>query len=161
MWLQINRRKDFTAISTLTLITPRNKEYTLQPYNNYPTTLAVTYDRHRGITFGQHRPNINTQAKSRLNVLRALTSTCFGHTKEEITQIYKQYIRPILSYAHLSREPNTENTHIYWAQTTQNSALRVATGCTSSTPVHQLYHETRVLPPGRTQVNDGNTHERL
>ena len=98
------------------------------------------------MTFGQHIQNINTKAKTRLNVLRALTKTTFGHSKEDITQVYKQYIRPILSYAHPSWEPSTANTLIERLQTTQNSALRIATGCTSSTPIHHLHHETRVLP---------------
>ena len=80
------------------------------------------------------------------HVPRALTNTSFGHSKEGITQVYKQYIRLILSYAHPSWQSSTENTHIDRLQTTKNSALRMATGCTSSTPIHQLYHETCVLP---------------
>ena len=34
-----------------------------------------------------------------MKVLRALTNTSFGHSKEDIARIYKLYIRPILSYA--------------------------------------------------------------
>ena len=119
-WLQTNRLKVSTSKSTLTLITPWNQEYTDQPpvtlngepipYTNNPTTLGVTYDR--GMTFGQNIQNINTKAKTRLNVLRALTNTSFGHSKEDITKVYKQYIRPIPSYAHPSWEPSTANSTI-------------------------------------------------
>ena len=50
------------------------------PYTNYPTTLGVTYDR--GMMLGQHIQNINTRAKTRLNVLLAPTNTFFGHNKK-------------------------------------------------------------------------------
>ena len=104
----------------------------------------MTYDR--GVTFAQHVRNINNKAKTRLNVLRALTNTSFGHSKEDIARVYKQYIRPILSYAHTSWQTDLAATHMNRLQTTQNAALRIATGCTASTPVHHLHHETRVLP---------------
>ena len=149
-----NKLKVSPTKSTLTLITPWSREYTTQPtvtlhntpipYTNTPTTLGVTYDR--GMTFRQHTDNINTKAKTRLNVLRALTNTSFGHSKEDITQIYKQYIRPILSYAHTAWQPDTADTHIQKLQTTQNTALRIATGCTNTTPIPHLHRETLVLP---------------
>jgi len=81
---------------------------TTLPYTNTATTLEVTYDR--GMTFRQ-RTDINSKAKTRLNVLRALTNTSFSHFKEDITQAYKQYIRPILSYAHPAWQPDTADTH--------------------------------------------------
>ena len=93
--------------STLILITPQAEEYSLQPiitlnninipYTDTPTTLEVTYDKK--IRFISHTDNINTKAKTRLNVLRALTNTTFGQSKEDITLVNKQYIRPILTYA--------------------------------------------------------------
>ena len=43
------------------------------------------------LTFRLHTDNINTKAKSRLNVLRALTHTRYGHSQEHITQVYKQF----------------------------------------------------------------------
>ena len=91
----------------------------LIPYTNYPTTPGVTYDR--GLTFGEHIQNIITKAKTRLNVLRALTNITFDHSKEDITQVYKQYISPILSYAQPSWEPSTAKTNIDRPQITQNS----------------------------------------
>ena len=80
------------------------------PYTSAPTTLGVTYDR--GMTFAQHVQNVNTKAKTRLNVLRALTNTSFGHSKEDIARVYKQYIRPILSYAHPSWQTDLANSHM-------------------------------------------------
>ena len=106
--------------------------------------LGVTFDK--GMTFRQHTDTINTSAKSRLNVLRSLASTTYGHSKKDITTVYKQYIRPILTYAHTSWQPDIAKSHLQKLQTTQNSALRIATGCTSGTPITHLHDETRVLP---------------
>ena len=88
-WLQTKRLKVSPTKSTLTLVTPWNKECATQPtvtlnntpipYTNTPTTLGVTYER--DMTFGHHTDNINTKTKTRLNVLRALTNTSFGHSK--------------------------------------------------------------------------------
>ena len=89
---------------------------------------------------------MNTKAKTRLNVLRALTKTSIGHTKEDITQVYKQYIRPIFLYAHLSWEPSTANTLMELLQTTQSFALHIATDCTSFSPIYHVHHRTHVLP---------------
>ena len=88
----------------------------------------------------------STHKQKSLNVLRPLTNTSSGHSKEDITQVYKQYIRPILSCAHPSWEPRSANSHIERLQTTQSSTLQVATGCTSYTPIHHLHDETLVLP---------------
>ena len=153
-WLNINRLKVSANKSTITLITPYNREYTVRPhvtlfdtplpYTETPTILGVTYDR--GMTFKTHTTNINTKSKNRLNVLRALTHTTYGHSKEDITTLYKQYIRPIISYAHPAWQPDLANTHLQKLQTTQNTALRIATGCTKSTPITHLHEETHVLP---------------
>ena len=153
-WLTTNRLKVSTNKSTLTLITPYNREYNAHPvvtlYNtpipltNTPTVLGVTLDR--GMTFKQHTDNINTKAKSRLNVLRSLTHTTYGHSKEDITTLYKQYIRPILTYAHTAWQPDLARTHMQKLQTTQNTALRIATGCTLTTPTSHIHEETHVLP---------------
>ena len=102
------------------------------------------------MTFSHHIQKVVTKAKTRLNILRALTNTSFGHSKEDIAQVYKQFVRPILTYAHPSWQPSTADCHIDRLQVTQNTALRIATGCTSSTPVRHLHHETRVLPSATT-----------
>ena len=106
-WLNVNRLKVSPSKSSLTLITPWNREYNTQPmvtlnnnpipYNPTPTLLGVTYDR--GMTFGQHAARVNSKAKTRLNVLRSLTTT-YGYTQEDINQVYKQFIHLIFTYAH-------------------------------------------------------------
>ena len=93
---------------------------TLIPVNPNPTILGVTVDPM--LKFRQHTDNINTKAKSRLNVLRALTHTKYGHSQEHITQVYKQFIRPILTYAHTAWQPLLKDTNLEKLQITQNVA---------------------------------------
>ena len=111
-----------------------------------PTTklLGVTLDR--GATFRHHAAEVNARARSRLNVLKALTATTFGHTKESITALYKQFVRPVLSYASPAWAPDLAQSHMEVLQRTQNAALRIATGCVRSTPTAHLHAETLVLP---------------
>ena len=104
-WLTNNRMKVSTNKSSVTLITPHNTEYRTQPQvtlNNTP--LPVTHST---------TPNPR-------------------HSKEGITTIYKQYIRPILTYAHTAWQPDTAKTHINELQTTQNIALPIARWCTQT-----------------------------
>ena len=61
---------------------------------------------------------VNAMAKTRLNVLRALTTTFYGHSKENITQVYKQFIRSVLTYAHPAWHPDIAETHTKKLQTT-------------------------------------------
>ena len=153
-WLLDNRMKVSADKSTLTLATSHTREHTAHPHvtlnntpiphNNTSTILGVTYDT--GTTFRKHTENINTKAKNRMNVLRALANTTYGHSKESITTLYKQFIRPILTYAHPAWHTDLAQTHSNTLQRTQNMALRIATGCTKSTPIDHLHEETRVLP---------------
>ena len=94
-WLTTNRLKVSPNKSSLTLITSFNQEIAIQPtvtlynipipVNPNPTVLGVTLDPL--ITFRKHINTINTKAKRRLNVLRALTHTNYGHSKEHITSL--------------------------------------------------------------------------
>ena len=52
-------------------------------------------------TFLQHTHDIHvcTRAKSRLNVIKALSSTAFGHLKDSLAALHKQFVSCIVSYA--------------------------------------------------------------
>jgi hypothetical protein len=135
------------------LVTPHNREYALEPRVTLigslipvvPTTkiLGVTIDR--GMTLNPHVTEVVTRARSRLNVLKALSSTTFGHSKESQTALYKQFVRPVLSYASPAWAPDLARTHMEKLQRTQNVALRIATGCCRSTPLAHLHAESKVL----------------
>ena len=153
-WLTSNRMSVSAQKSSLTLVTPFNREYRASPrvvlFNDplpvepHTKILGLTLDR--GMTFRQHVQEINAKAKSRLNAMKALASTTFGHSKEALTALYKQFVRPVLEYASSSWTPDLARSHMEVLQRTQNAALRIATGCARSTPTAHLHAETMVLP---------------
>ena len=153
-WLTSNRMKVSAPKSSLTLVTPHTYEYRDTPLVTlcgstipvHPTTkiLGVTLDR--GLTFRPHIGEVNGRAKSRLNVMKALSSSTFGHSKESLTALYKQFVRPVMSYASMAWSSDLAQTHMGTLQKTQNEALRIATGCVRSTPVAHLHAEASVLP---------------
>ena len=59
--------------------------------------------------------------------------------------MYKQFIRPTLTYAHTARQPLLKDTNLDKLQKTQNAALRTATGCTKTTRTDHVHQETKVL----------------
>jgi hypothetical protein len=154
LWLNRNRLRVSASKSSVTLITPYTAEYSAEPQvllngSAIPVTtdakiLGVTYDR--GMTFSSHVSNIVQKTHSRLNVLRALTHTTYGQAKEDIIALYRQFIRPVLTYSSSAWAPDTARTHVEKLQRVQNSALRIATGCTRSTPLAHLHSEAKVLP---------------
>ena len=93
---------------------------------------------HWGMTFRPHSQEVIARAKPRLNVMKALPSTTFGHQKEAQTALYKQFIRPVLEYASPAWCPDLAPSHMSALQRTQNAALRVATGFTRSSPIPHL-----------------------
>ena len=153
-WLTSNRMVASPQKSSVTLITPFNREYRVEPRVTllgvtlpvlpYTKILGVTYDR--GMTFRQHALEVNARARSRLNTLKALSSTEFGHSKESQVALYRQFVRPVLEYACPAWTPDLAQTHLEMLQRTQNAALRIATGCVRSTPTAHLHAETKVLP---------------
>ena len=154
VWLRNNRMNVSASKSSITLLTSDNSEHRIHPnvtLHNTPiphspttTILGVTYDT--GMTFRPHILNISTKAKPRLNVARALTTTTFGHSKESITTLFKQFIRPVISYANTAWSSDLAPTHINSLQRIQNTALRIATGCTQTAPISHLHEETKILP---------------
>ena len=103
-WLTTNRMSAEGSKSSLTVVTLHNTEYRYKPtitlmvqtipVNNDKNILGVTIDR--GWTFCQHTQDINAKANSRLNVMKVLSATSFGHSKESLTALYKQFVRPVL-----------------------------------------------------------------
>ena len=104
-WLTTNCMSAEGSKSSLTVVIPHNTEYRYKPtitlmgqtipVNNDKNILGVTTDR--GWTFCQHTQDINAKPKSRLNVMKALAATSFGHSKESLTALYKQFVRTVLS----------------------------------------------------------------
>ena len=97
-----------------------------------------------GWAFRQHTQNINVRVKSRLNAMKALSSTSFGHSKEFLLAFCRQFVRSILSYASPAWHPNLAQSHMKVLQSTQKYIIRIAIVCSRSNPTVHLYEE-RVL----------------
>ena len=110
LWLSTNRMEVDTGKCVLTLVTPLTREYATQPrvtLNGIPIpventlhVLCVTLER--GMTFRPHVQEVSVRARSRLGVLRVVTGTTFGNSKESVTALYKQYVRAVMEYACMS-----------------------------------------------------------
>ena len=140
--------------SSATLFTPWSKEYgrlptvSLRgdpiPQVNNPKLLGVTLDP--TFTFSAHAAAAGRKASSRLNILRALSDTTFGHDKECLTQTFKSLIRPIFDYAAPIVYPQYSQSSVRRLQLVQNRALRQVTGCHAASSVDHLHLESEVLP---------------
>ena len=163
--LTSNEMEVSPAKSSLTLFTTYNKEHNTQPqvtlYNTplpiqkHPKILGLTLDP--SLSFKQHIESTCKTVNKKTNTLKALAATDFGCHKETLHTLYKQYIRPTLSYASPAWASNLAHTHLNSLQTQQNKALRLITGCTNSTPIDHLHHETHILKI-KDHLTIQNTH---
>ena len=153
-WTKTNDLHLNASKTTTTLFTPDPAEHkatlnlkiddTILPTVPNPTILGLTFDPK--LTFNKHTQATKDKADKTLKILNALTSTNWGKQKETLTNTYKTVTRPILEYASTVWAPMTKPTHINRLQTTQNAALRTATGCTLDTNINHLHDETQILP---------------
>jgi hypothetical protein len=140
--------------STATLFTPDTHEHNITlnlsinnvtiPTTKNPKILGLTMDT--ALTFGEHTKITKEKADSTIKVLKALTSTTGGTGKETLMATYKAIVLPVIEYASTVWSPIISDTNLQKLQTTQNTALRLITGCTSDTNIQHLHIETKTLP---------------
>ena len=145
------------AKSSVTLFTPWNRQYGRLPpvhvgtedipQENNPKLLGVILDP--TWTFSAHAAYTARKAGGRLNVLRALADSSFGHDKECLTQTFKALIRPFFDYAAPIVYPNYSPTSIHRLQLIQNKCLRLITGSHNASSIDHLHSETQIIPVGR------------
>jgi len=140
--------------SSSTLFTPDPAEFNSKlnlsinnitiPTVKNPKVLGVTFDPK--LNFSTHIKNTTEKVKKSTNILKALTTTKWGKSKETIVSTYKTIIRPVIEYGNTIWSPLVSDTNLSQIQILQNSALRIATGCTADTNINHLHQETQVLP---------------
>ena len=140
--------------TTCTLSTPDLAEYNTQhelqiynitlPMNINPKILGLTL--HPKLTYTKHIEITTTKARKTIQILKALTSTTWRKQKETIIATYKAITRPIHEYVSTIWSPLASDTNFNKPQITQNTALRIATGCTTDTNTQYLHDETHTLP---------------
>jgi hypothetical protein len=140
--------------STATLFTTDKREHNVTldlsinnisiPTVKNPKILGLTLDP--SLSFGEHTKIAKDKSDSSIKILKALTSTSWGKPKETLLATYKAVVRPIFEYASTIWYPILSESNLQKLQTTQNSALRIITGCTSDTITQHLHKETETLP---------------
>ena len=98
------------------------------------------------LTFAAHAAAAAWKANARLNILRALANTSFGHDKECLTSTYKALVRPFFDYAAPVVYPNYSDLSIHRLQLVQNKALQSVTGLLSASCIGHLQAKTEILP---------------
>jgi hypothetical protein len=155
-WTQENNLKLNPDKSTSTLFTLDPSEYdktlnlhinnTLIPTVKHPKVLGLTFDPK--LNYKQHIEKTKDKASKTVNILKALTSSKWGKQKETITTTYKAITRPTLEYASTIWSPIVASSNLNKLQVIQNTALRIATGCTKDTNTQHLHEETLIQPLG-------------
>src|SRR5207244_5025742 len=116
---------------------------TLIPTIRNPKILGFTLNTK--LNFKEHTKLTKAKADKSINILKTLTTTKWGK-QENILATYKALTRPIIEYASTIWSPIVKPTNIAKLQTTQNTALRIATGCTADTNTNHIHQETKILP---------------
>ena len=153
-WTKQNQLTLNASKTTTTLFTPDSAEYnttlTLQinnttlPINKEAKIQGLTLDPK--LTYSKHIQNATLKSKQTMHIMKALTTTHWGKSKETLNITYKAITRPILEYASTIWSPIISNINMYKLQTIQNSAHRTITGSTVDTNSHHMHTETKILP---------------
>ena len=140
--------------STVTLFTPDTKEAKVHPqvqvdgkvvpFEPTPKLLGVTFDTM--FTFSHHVKKTVSKTKSKINIMKSLAGSTWGQDKETMLLTYKSIGRSVLEYAVPVWGPMISESNWNKIQTTQNQALRLATGNLKMADQDHLHIETKVLP---------------
>ena len=140
--------------SSATLFTTFNNELSINlpikindeyiPTTTKPKILGVTYDSL--FSFKHHVLNIREKMDKKNNILKALAGSNWGQQKETIVSTYRAIGQSLTNYCSPIYTPNLKPTNWTHLQTSQNTALRIATGCTKKTAIEHLHTETKLMP---------------
>ena len=117
---------------------------TMLKLNRRPEILGVILNTH--LTFSPHIKAVAAKGRAKLNIMRALTGTSWGSSKETLLHLYKSYIHPTLEYAAPVWFPNASPSAVELLQSVQNEALRIATGNIKLSSIDHLHRECKILP---------------
>ena len=143
--LQINKEKSVASLFTLTQQKPQPLTLGDTPliYEDEPTYLGVTYDKH--LTWKAQIKNAEAKARKKLNIMRKLAGTNWGANEKILKQVYQGNIRHTLEYGSTSYMAAAP-TQLNKLEKVQNQALRVITGSMRSTPIEKMQKITGVQP---------------
>ena len=82
----------------------------------------------------------------RLNLLKAVCGSTWGHDKQTLLITYKALVESVMSYAAAIWYPNSKPSNVEKLQFIQNSAMRLITGCHKASSIDQLLTESKLMP---------------
>ena len=139
--------------STVTLFTPDKHqfqmhpditlEYTQLPLERSPKLLGVIMDP--CLSFHKHCNYVSDRIDKRNNILKALAGSSWGQDKETLLLTYNALGKSIASYAAPVWSTNASDSSFKKIQTTQNAALRTATGAHKMASIDHLHQESLTL----------------
>lgn len=113
------------------------------PMVKNPKILGVVFDPL--LTFNRHTANVRNRVVSRNNVLKSIAGSTWGKDAETLSLTYKTIGRSIINYAAPIFAPELCPTNWTTLQRSQNSALRIITGCHAMSSESHLHEETSIL----------------
>ena len=114
------------------------------PFNPTPTFLGVTFDR--TLCISKHVSSLKAKFFRRLMVLRCISASSWGPSKESLSLLYKSFLQSLLTYASPGWFPFLSTTNFTKLERLHREASHAITSCLSSTPIPLLLTEAS-LPP--------------
>ena len=113
-------------------------------FNPTPTFLGVTFDH--TLSFSKHVSSLNTKFFPCLKVLRCISASSWGPSKESLPVLYKSFLWSLFTYASPRWFPFLSTTNLTKLERLHQAASHAITGCLSSSPIPLLLSEAS-LPP--------------
>ena len=140
--------------SSVTLFSSDSHQYNIHPQIflddqhlplvQFPKILGVQLDPM--LTLNRHATSQAGTAKKRNNLLKALAGSTWGQDTETLISTYRAIGKSVLEYAAPVLDPLLSKTSWTKLERAENSALRIATGCTAMTGSEHLHAETQIVP---------------
>ena len=108
-------------------------------FNPTPTFLGVTF--YRTLSFSKHVSSLKAKFFPRLKVLRCISASSWGASKESLSLLYKFFLWSFLTYASPGWFFFLSATNLTKLERLHRAASRAITGCLSSSPIPLLLSE--------------------
>jgi hypothetical protein len=95
--------------------------------------------------FRDHVLAIAAKATQRINILKAVCGSTWGHDKETLLITYKALVDLVFSYDAAVWFPNCKPSNVEKLQFIQNTSMRLITGCHKASYIDHLLGETKMM----------------
>ena len=121
-----------TSNPTSSYSAPASVSILRQPFLGSPSTALFP--------FSKHVSSLKAKFFPRLKVLRCISASSWGPSKEFLPLLYKSFLRSLLTYASPGWFPFLSATNLTKLERLHRAASRAITGCLSSSPIPLLLY---------------------